>query len=138
MKIVRLGPDEVFLRFLTPKWAFVPLSGVGAAIDGGRFNRPGVEALYSRERRRQRSRSTAKALPLPRRRLGQLPRRTPRPSHSSVPTGANAFSVVVDARQIPAAWPSSGAPALVRLRAAAKWPHGGVDFPEQSARPFFR
>src|SRR5271168_1375760 len=46
MKIVRLGPDEVFHRFLTPKWAFVPLSGVGAAIDGGRFNRPGVEALY--------------------------------------------------------------------------------------------
>jgi hypothetical protein len=24
MKIVRLGPDEVFHRFLTPKWAFVP------------------------------------------------------------------------------------------------------------------
>jgi RES domain-containing protein len=46
MKIVRLGPDEVFHRFRTPKWAFVPLSGVGAAIDGGRFNRPGVEALY--------------------------------------------------------------------------------------------
>jgi RES domain-containing protein len=46
VKIVRLGPDEVFHRFLTPKWAFIPLSGVGAAIDGGRFNRPGVEALY--------------------------------------------------------------------------------------------
>jgi len=46
MKVVRLGPDEVFHRFLTPRWAFVPLSGVGAAIDGGRFNRPGVEALY--------------------------------------------------------------------------------------------
>ena len=46
MKIVRLGPDEVFHRYLTPKWAFVPLSGAGAAIDGGRFNRPGVEALY--------------------------------------------------------------------------------------------
>ena len=45
MKLVRLGPDEVFHRYLTPKWAFVPLSGAGAAVDGGRFNRPGVEAL---------------------------------------------------------------------------------------------
>lgn len=24
----------------------LPTSGVGAAMDGGRFNRPGVEALY--------------------------------------------------------------------------------------------
>nr|WP_281409665.1 RES domain-containing protein [Rhizobium laguerreae] len=31
---------------MTPKWAFLPISGAGAAIDGGRFNRPGVEALY--------------------------------------------------------------------------------------------
>jgi RES domain-containing protein len=46
MKIIRLGPDEVFYRYLTPKWAFVPTSGAGAALDGGRFNRPGVEALY--------------------------------------------------------------------------------------------
>ena len=46
MKLVRLGPDEVFHRYLTPKWAFIPLSGAGAATDGGRFNRPGVEALY--------------------------------------------------------------------------------------------
>jgi RES domain-containing protein len=46
MKLVRLGPDEVFHRYLTPKWAFLPLSGAGAAMDGGRFNRPGVEALY--------------------------------------------------------------------------------------------
>ena len=46
MKLVRLGPDEVFYRCLTPKWAFIPLSGAGAATDGGRFNRPGVEALY--------------------------------------------------------------------------------------------
>lgn len=45
--IVRdVGPDAVFHRFLTPKWAFVPLSGAGAAVDGGRFNRPGIEALY--------------------------------------------------------------------------------------------
>lgn len=46
MKLVRLGPDEVFHRYLTPKWAFAPTSGAGSAIDGGRFNRPGVEALY--------------------------------------------------------------------------------------------
>ncbi|TIO05675.1 MAG: RES domain-containing protein, partial [Mesorhizobium sp.] len=31
---------------LTPKWAFLPTSGAGAAMDGGRFNRPGIEALY--------------------------------------------------------------------------------------------
>jgi RES domain-containing protein len=46
MKLVRIGPDEVFHRYLTPKWAHVPTSGEGAALDGGRFNRPGVEALY--------------------------------------------------------------------------------------------
>jgi RES domain-containing protein len=46
VKLVGLGPDEVFHRYLTPKWAFVPTSGAGAAIEGGRFNRPGVEALY--------------------------------------------------------------------------------------------
>lgn len=46
MKLVGLGPGEVFHRYLTPKWAFAPTSGAGAAIEGGRFNRPGVEALY--------------------------------------------------------------------------------------------
>ena len=46
MKLVVLGPDAVLYRYLTPKWAFVPLSGAGAAAEGGRFNRPGVEALY--------------------------------------------------------------------------------------------
>lgn len=46
MKLIGLGPDEIFHRFLTPKWAFVPTSGAGAAAEGGRFNRPGVEALY--------------------------------------------------------------------------------------------
>ncbi len=29
-----------------PKWSFQPLSGEGAAIHGGRFNRKGVPALY--------------------------------------------------------------------------------------------
>lgn len=46
MKIIRIGPDAVFHRHLTPKWAFLPTSGAGAVVDGGRFNRPGVEALY--------------------------------------------------------------------------------------------
>jgi RES domain-containing protein len=46
VKITRVGPDEIFHRYLTPKWAFLPTSGAGAAIDGGRFNRPGVEAVY--------------------------------------------------------------------------------------------
>ncbi len=46
MRLSRIGPDEVFHRFLTPKWAFLPTSGAGAAARGGRFNRPGVEALY--------------------------------------------------------------------------------------------
>ncbi|MER9216136.1 RES domain-containing protein [Mesorhizobium sp. M0663] len=46
MRITHVGPDEIFHRYLTPKWAFLPISGAGAAIDGGRFNRPGVEALY--------------------------------------------------------------------------------------------
>jgi RES domain-containing protein len=46
VKIAHVGPDEIFHRYLTPKWAFLPTSGAGAAIDGGRFNRPGVESLY--------------------------------------------------------------------------------------------
>lgn len=46
MKLIHVGPDEIFHRYLTPKWAFLPTSGAGAATDGGRFNRPGVEALY--------------------------------------------------------------------------------------------
>ena len=46
MKLTPVGPDAVFHRYLTPKWAADPLSGAGAAIGGGRFNRPGVAALY--------------------------------------------------------------------------------------------
>lgn len=33
-------------RMHTPKWAVAPVSGAGAALYGGRLNRPGVEALY--------------------------------------------------------------------------------------------
>jgi RES domain-containing protein len=42
---IALGPGYYY-RYLTPKWAYLPLSGAGAASGGGRFNRPGVEALY--------------------------------------------------------------------------------------------
>jgi RES domain-containing protein len=34
---------------LAPKWASQPLSGAGAARHGGRFNEPGMEALYISE-----------------------------------------------------------------------------------------
>jgi RES domain-containing protein len=43
---IRVGPDRVFHRYHAPEWAALPLSGAGAAVNGGRFNRPGVEALY--------------------------------------------------------------------------------------------
>lgn len=33
-------------RMHTPRWAVSPLSGEGAALYGGRANRPGVRALY--------------------------------------------------------------------------------------------
>jgi RES domain-containing protein len=33
-------------RMHTPKWAVAPTSGAGAALHGGRANRPGVAALY--------------------------------------------------------------------------------------------
>jgi RES domain-containing protein len=42
---IALGPSHYY-RYLTPRWAYLPLSGAGAASGGGRFNRPGVEALY--------------------------------------------------------------------------------------------
>ena len=35
-----------FWRMLAPKWAHAPLSGEGAAKRGGRFNPPGMNALY--------------------------------------------------------------------------------------------
>lgn len=36
-------------RMLAPKWAYRPLSGAGAALHGGRFNAPGIVALYISE-----------------------------------------------------------------------------------------
>jgi RES domain-containing protein len=39
-----------FWRMLAPKWAHEPLSGAGAAAHGGRYNEPGMPALYMSER----------------------------------------------------------------------------------------
>lgn len=39
-------PRSVLYRALTPRWAYQPISGAGAAKQGGRFNRPGTNALY--------------------------------------------------------------------------------------------
>ena len=33
-------------RVLSPIWAHAPLGGGGAAVNGGRFNRPGTDTLY--------------------------------------------------------------------------------------------
>jgi len=41
-----IGPQMVFYRFHSPRWADRPLSGKGSALQGGRFNRPGIEALF--------------------------------------------------------------------------------------------
>jgi RES domain-containing protein len=46
MILTNLGPDALFYRAFTPQWAHAPESGAGAAVRGGRFNRPGVEARY--------------------------------------------------------------------------------------------
>ena len=49
MIFASVGPDATFYRALTPRWAYQPESGAGAAVKGGRFNRPGVEARYLAE-----------------------------------------------------------------------------------------
>jgi len=46
MKLRSLGPDALCYRALMPSWAHRPESGAGAALVGGRFNRPTVEARY--------------------------------------------------------------------------------------------
>jgi RES domain-containing protein len=38
--------DQVCYRVFVPRYAGMPQSGMGAARQGGRFNRPGQEALY--------------------------------------------------------------------------------------------
>ena len=46
MILVDLPAGQTLYRAHTPKWASQPLSGAGAAMQGGRFNRPGIPALY--------------------------------------------------------------------------------------------
>lgn len=46
MILTSIGPDAQFHRAFTPRWAHAPESGAGAALAGGRFNRPGVQARY--------------------------------------------------------------------------------------------
>lgn len=46
MILSSLGPDALFYRALTPSFAYQPESGAGAALAGGRFNRPKIEARY--------------------------------------------------------------------------------------------
>src|SRR5574337_1145905 len=46
MILTSIGPDAPFHRAFTPRWAHAPESGAGAALAGGRFNWPGVEARY--------------------------------------------------------------------------------------------
>lgn len=46
MIVATLGSEEVFYRVHSPQWASRPMSGMGAARRGGRFNRPEQEALY--------------------------------------------------------------------------------------------
>jgi len=45
MILTELGPVTAY-RMHTPKWATAPTSGAGAAVQGGRANRPGTQALY--------------------------------------------------------------------------------------------
>ena len=44
--ILKSLASQVFYRMNSPRWAFTPTSGAGAARQGGRLNRKGVEALY--------------------------------------------------------------------------------------------
>lgn len=44
--VLGLSAAAVCYRVMSPVHAGTPLSGVGAARQGGRFNRPGQEALY--------------------------------------------------------------------------------------------
>ncbi|NEV61139.1 RES family NAD+ phosphorylase [Thiorhodococcus minor] len=46
MILCDLPPGTTLFRAHAPQWASRPISGAGAAIRGGRFNREGVEALY--------------------------------------------------------------------------------------------
>lgn len=46
MIVKTLAERATYFRVLTPMWSMKPLSGMGAATQGARFNRPDQEALY--------------------------------------------------------------------------------------------
>lgn len=46
MILRQLSGGIAYFRLLSPAYAHMPLSGMGAAVKGGRFNRPTQEALY--------------------------------------------------------------------------------------------
>lgn len=46
MILTDLPAGTTLYRAHTPRWANRPMSGQGAAVSGGRFNREGIEALY--------------------------------------------------------------------------------------------
>lgn len=46
MIVTDLPQQTRLFRAHTPRWAGQPTSGAGAAAQGGRFNRKGIEALY--------------------------------------------------------------------------------------------
>lgn len=46
MILLNSALQATLYRAHTPRWASMPTSGAGAARQGGRFNRPGIEALY--------------------------------------------------------------------------------------------
>lgn len=41
-----LSHADTLARALDPRWSWLPTSGAGAAKSGGRYNRPGLEAVY--------------------------------------------------------------------------------------------
>ncbi len=43
---MQYGLECLAYRIHTPRWAYAPTSGAGAAEHGGRLNRPGLPALY--------------------------------------------------------------------------------------------
>ena len=48
-EIERVRIHGRYWRVLAPRWAHAPLSGTGAARHGGRYNAPGIAALYLSE-----------------------------------------------------------------------------------------
>jgi len=47
MTLERCTLRSLVYRAHHPRWSFAPTSGAGAALHGGRFNRPGLECLYT-------------------------------------------------------------------------------------------